>query len=237
LIYFISIGAGFILGVVMFERIPAVISSHLPQGMIFVVGGFITLLIIENFFASHAHNNNPMYNPHGSHTLMGSLRGDESLISNHASFAALTGLLIHTFLDGAAIVAGFLISFKVGVILFLAVMLHKIPEGLSMGSIMLASGKSRIVALQSAAALGIATIAGGAIPSIVHHHATTHTYASTPIIEAFLALATGTFLYIATVNLIPTTNESRDKRAVIMIALGIMLFVISTQLFGLLGLE
>ena len=51
--------------------------------------------------------------------------------------------MIHTFFDGIAITAGFLISPWLGWIIFLAVFLHKIPEGFTVTSVMLASGLSK----------------------------------------------------------------------------------------------
>jgi len=53
------------------------------------------------------------------------------------------GLLIHTFFDGIAIASGFLVSPALGWIIFIAVFLHKIPEGFTVSSVMLASGRSR----------------------------------------------------------------------------------------------
>lgn len=232
LTYFIALAAGFILGAVLLERIPAVIHSpDVPEGMLLVLSGFMTLLLIENFFAGHAHHLNLSKDdgePHGSHALVGSLSVTEPLISSHASYTALVGLLIHTFFDGAAIVAGFLISAKVGAILFLAVMLHKVPEGLSMSSIMLAAGKSRSIAFRSAAAIGLSTVIGGIAPSIIQ---------STPIVEAFLAIASGTFLYISTVNLIPAVNEGKNRKALAVMVLGILLFFVSARLLEFLGFE
>ena len=50
--------------------------------------------------------------------------------------------MIHTFFDGIAITAGFLVSPFLGWIIFIAIFLHKIPEGFTVTSVMLASGLS-----------------------------------------------------------------------------------------------
>ena len=44
--------------------------------------------------------------------------------------------------------------------IFVAIFLHKIPEGFTVASLMLASGQSRRVAFVSSAILGAATLAG-----------------------------------------------------------------------------
>ena len=49
---------------------------------------------------------------------------------------------------------------ELGLLLFLAVFLHKLPEGVAMASVALASGQGRRRALLAAGALGIATIVG-----------------------------------------------------------------------------
>src|SRR4029077_2918978 len=79
---------------------------------------------------------------------------------SHASYAALLGLVIHTFFDGVAIASGLLVSAWLGGVIFTAVFLHKLPEGFTVASLMLASGQSRRVAFVSSAILGGATLAG-----------------------------------------------------------------------------
>ena len=75
-------------------------------------------------------------------------------------YSVLFGLVIHTFFDGIAIASGFLISGWLGWIIFLAVILHKVPEGFTASSIMLASGRSKAVAWAASGILGLATVAG-----------------------------------------------------------------------------
>ena len=45
------------------------------------------------------------------------------------SYAVLAELMIHAFFDGITISSGFLVSQNLGMVLFLAIFLHKIPEG------------------------------------------------------------------------------------------------------------
>ena len=76
------------------------------------------------------------------------------------AISVLIGLIIHTFFDGIAIASGFLVSNWLGWIIFLAVFLHKIPEGFTVASVMLASGRSRSIAWGASVLLGAATLAG-----------------------------------------------------------------------------
>ena len=72
----------------------------------------------------------------------------------------LIGLVIHTFFDGIAIASGFMVSNWLGWIIFLAIFLHKIPEGFTVASVMLASGQSRSIAWGASMLFGAATLAG-----------------------------------------------------------------------------
>ena len=55
-----------------------------------------------------------------------------------AAYTAVGGLWIHTFFDGVSIASAFLVNFKVGLLVFIAILLHKMPEGFTVASIMLA---------------------------------------------------------------------------------------------------
>ena len=70
------------------------------------------------------------------------------------------GLIIHTFFDGIAIASGFIVSNWLGWVIFLAIFLHKIPEGFTIASVMLASGQSRGIAWGASMLLGASTLAG-----------------------------------------------------------------------------
>ena len=122
-------------------------------------------------------------------------------MSTNARFSALAGLSLHTFFDGVAIASGFLVSGRLGVLLFLAVLLHKLQEGVTIASLMIAGGQRRGVAVAAAAVLGVATILGVSLtevaPALIHHG---------------LALSAGVTLYVAASNLVPEFQAKRGWR-------------------------
>src|SRR5207302_688278 len=79
-----------------------------------------------------------------------------------------------------------------GALVFVAVILHKVPEGLAISSLFLAAGQGRRRAILAAAALGAATIAGVALTDQV-----------SALREHGLALAAGVTLYVGMSNLVP----------------------------------
>src|SRR5438067_12369588 len=69
--------------------------------------------------------------------------GEETHAVNRvAGTSALVGLLLHTFFDGVAIASAFLVRPALGLMVFIAIFLHKLPEGVTVSSLMIAGGRS-----------------------------------------------------------------------------------------------
>ena len=119
--------------------------------------------------------------------------GEEThAVSGVAGTSALVGLLLHTFFDGVAIASGFLVRPALGLLLFFAILLHKLPEGVTIASIMLAGGRRAPQGVLAAGLLGGATVAGVLFTdrlSFLGAHG--------------LALSGGVTLYVAASNLVP----------------------------------
>jgi ZIP family zinc transporter/zinc and cadmium transporter len=136
----------------------------------------------------------------------------------HVGYSVLVGLLIHTFFDGIAIASGFIVSNWLGWIIFLAVFLHKIPEGFTVSSVMLASGTSRVQAWGASAMLGAATVAGVLVMALLRHQ-----------ISFGLPLSAGVTIYVAASDLIPEVNKEPGVRMALVVFVGVgLLFVLDT---------
>src|SRR5262249_9772106 len=123
--YFIALGAGFMLATAFLEMIPESLRISSRPGEVFflVLGGYLLVHFFEHTVAPHFH--------------FGEETHHELLAPAHAGIAALLGLVIHTFFDGVAIASGVLVSAALGGMIFLAVFLHKLPEGSTVASLML----------------------------------------------------------------------------------------------------
>ena len=141
--HFVALGAGFMLGAAFLGMMPESVrlTDHAP-----LLLGYLLIHFFEHTLASHFH--------FGEETHV------EAVLAPSVSLFALIGLLIHTFFDGVSIASGFHVGTGLGVLIFVAVALHKIPEGFTVGSIMLASGRNRRAAMASSIALGLSTIFG-----------------------------------------------------------------------------
>src|ERR1700758_5621973 len=144
--YFLALGAGYMLSVAIVEVIPESVHLAGEGALIYVLVGFFLIHLFEHTIAPHFH--------------FGEETHTEEMHGFHARNTVLLGLAIHTFFDGVAIAAGFLVSTWLGAAIFLAVFLHKLPEGFTVASVVLASGQGKRAAVRAAALLGGATLAG-----------------------------------------------------------------------------
>lgn len=234
ILYATGLAAGFIVAACLLDRVPEAVREG--DNAIWLLAGFLVIYLVENLFSTHSHDHGPeVEDPrahevgHG-HALVSEFQPEECHIAPPAANAALVGLVLHTLFDGIAIAAGFTASMHTGIVMFLAVIFHKFPEGFSVAALMLAAGRSRKFALVSSGLLGIATMVGGilALALSVTDPAWSH---------GLLAMATGTFLYIGCSDMIPATNHVRDRNVVGFVVLGMLLFWLSSYLLSMVGLK
>jgi ZIP family zinc transporter/zinc and cadmium transporter len=150
----------------------------------------------------------------------------EVMMKRSVGVSALLGLSIHTFFDGVSIASGFLVSVPLGLLVFCAVALHKIPEGFTVASIALAAGRGPRGALGAAAVLAAATLAG--VLSM-------HRFAGA--VSVALPISAGVTLYVAASDLIPEVNEHSGLRMALSVFLGVALFYAAERALRAVGVE
>lgn len=196
--YFVGLGAGFMLAATFLRMMPASFALS-PSAPALILAGYFLVQFFEHTLAPHFH--------------FGEERHADVMVNPAVGVSALIGLSIHTFFDGVSIASGFLLSLPLGLLIFFAVVLHKIPEGVTVASIALASGQGKRVALTSSFILAGATLAG---VLSMNRFAGAVGYA--------LPLSTGVTLYVAASDLIPEVNEERGLRMPLVVFLGVALF-------------
>ncbi len=198
--YFLALGAGFMLAVALVEMIPESLRLAGDRAFYFVLIGYFLVHFFEHTLAPHFH--------------FGEETHPEELAPQHASYTALLGLIIHTFFDGVAIAAGFLVSNWLGLVLFAAVFLHKLPEGFTVASLFLASGQGRQKALLAAGLLGLATLLGVFLTNLLHSQ-----------LSYALPLSAGVGLYVAATDLVPEVNRERAPGMAAVVFLGVAILL------------
>jgi zinc and cadmium transporter len=200
--YFVALGAGFMLATALVEMVPESLELAGRQGALLVLAGYLLVHLFEHTITPHFH--------YGEETHA------EEYIHSHRRVSVLFGLLIHTFFDGIAITSGFLISTWLGWVIFIAVFLHKIPEGFTVTSVMLASGLSKGKSWFASVMLGMATLAG-VLTMAVGQHAVSYG----------LPVAAGVTIYVAASDLIPEVNQEPGVLMAVVVFVGVgLLFVL-----------
>ncbi|MFI5252786.1 MAG: ZIP family metal transporter [Bacteroidota bacterium] len=204
--YLIALSAGFILALVFFDLLPLSFDKLGPAASLYIVIGFSVLHFFEHTIVGHLH--------------FGEETHTDLMVSPLASISALSGLIVHAFFDGATISAGLQFDFKVGLLVFLAVLLHKLPEGLTIASIMLAAKHTKRVAIISSVIIGVATILGVVVVIAM-------TNISQSMIGTALALSAGAATYVGASDLIPEINRSTNRITPVIVFGGMLLFYLS----------
>lgn len=200
--YLLALGAGFMLAVSLFEILPKSItiwqktnpgdSENLYVPMMLILAGYLLTQFVEHTIAPHFHLGEEMHCDEDDH-------GHE-IISTSSAYTAVGGLLVHTFFDGVTIAAASQIDMKVGLLVFIAVFLHKFPEGFTIGSMVMAAGKGRRQVLIATSLMGLTTLIGVMLFYFVGtNFGFTVAYA--------LPIAGGVTLYVAASDLIPEVNH------------------------------
>ena len=204
--YFVALGAGFMLATAIVEIFPASLELRGKDAAYLVLVGYLIVHFFEHTVTPHFH--------------FGEETHKDQFVHTHKGYSVLFGLTIHTFFDGIAITSGFLVSNWLGWIIFVAIFLHKIPEGFTITSVMLASGRSRRVAWGASVLLGAATFAGVLTMAVFRRE-----------VSFGLPLSAGVTIYVAASDLIPEVNREPGIKMALVVFLGVGCMFLLDHLF------
>lgn len=205
--YFMAVGAGFMLATSILEMVPASITLNGERAAIWILVGYFLIHFFEHSVTPHFHFGEETHH-------------DE--VGGHRSTSVLIGLLIHTFFDGIAIASGFLVSSYLGWLIFIAVFLHKMPEGFTITSVFLASGSSRAKSWGASALLGAGTFAGVLVMVLTRQ-----------AVSIGLPISAGVTIYVAASDLIPEVNREQGVAMPLLVFAGVALMKLLDLAFHL----
>jgi zinc and cadmium transporter len=199
----VSYAVGTLLGVALLAILPEAISME-PASHVLgtLLAGIMLFFVLEKMVLwRHCHT-------------------DECELHGTTASLVLVGGAVHNFVDGAMIGAAVLTSTPLGISTALAVAAHEVPTEVSDFAVLLHAGYTRarafalniLCSLASAAGAAAAVLAVHVIPHLLPH---------------LLAIAAGSFLYVAMSDLIPDLHD-RGKtprtsiRQVLLVGLGIV---------------
>lgn len=214
--YLVSFAAGALLAAALFDLLTEAVTDfpdRLPSVFGWTLAGFLTFFLIEKYLLWHHHTHQHQHEEE-TPTL---------------ARLMIVGDAVHNAIDGLIIGATFLVSPALGWTTAIAVFFHELPQELGDFSIMLHTGMKRsrvmfwniLTALVSPVATIIAVMAAGQTELL-----------TLPL----LGIAAGSFLYIASADLVPQIHQERHFRSslgqIMMLLLGIVVIYSVGVLFA-----
>ena len=187
LLMLVSFASGTLLGGAFLHLIPEALSSEAPSAesesiFIVILTGILVFFLLEKFLWRHCH--------------------ERECPIHVFAYLNLLGDGIHNFIDGFLIAAGFLISVPLGLATTLAVISHEIPQEIGDFGILVYGGFSKAKALFYNLLSALMAVFGALLMYSLSSYLPSLTY--------FLMFAAGSFIYIATTDLIPELQKERD---------------------------
>lgn len=199
--YFVALGAGFLMATALVEMTPESLRQSPQFGPVLIMIGYCVVHLLEHTINAHFH--------YGEET------HQEAMVSQRTGMSVLVGLGVHALFDGVAIGSGFVVSNWLGWLIFLAIFLHKMPEGFTMASVMLASGRSRSKAFYSAVVLAAATLLGVGVIELA------------PALQPYgMPISAGVALYVGASDLVPEVNQEPGIRMALVFFAGVACFLL-----------
>lgn len=200
----ISFGAGLLLSMAFLHMIPESAEMIGKRFGLWVLLGFGILYVMEKFVMVHACEENGCH----YHTI---------------GLAAFAGLTIHGLIEGLALGSSAMAT-ELGPLVFIAIVIHKAPAGISLSSILSMAKKRKNQILAFLFGISVSGPLG-----IWAAYALMKDAQYAEVSGALLALSGGTFLYIGACDLLPELHHPEGNRYVRLLAffLGIAVSVAS----------
>jgi zinc transporter ZupT len=209
--WFVALGAGFLLAVALLRMLPEAIALSPDRALALALAGYFITHFFEHALVPHFHFGEEVH---------------VEFVHRRSSFAAVVGLGIHSFFDGVSIAAGYHVSPVLGWLVFLAIALHKLPEGFTVASIVRAAGGSSRQAMTAALLVGATCVAGAVL------------LAGRPSWAGDgLAIATGVTLYVAATDLVPEVNKEVGHLLAFMVLIGAGAYLALAWILGRMGVQ
>lgn len=193
----LGLAAGLLLGLVAFDLLPEVFAMSsseflgAPAVSVALIAGFLLLHIYERFFGSHE----PAESDYGH---------DHKHAANVAGGLGALAMGGHVFIDGLALGVAFSIDDKLGIAVFVALLVHAFSDGLNTVSLLVKSGKWTRKGIWLLGVDSVARISGAVIGS--------NLALSEDFTALYLAAFSGILIYLATSHILPEAHARHASR-------------------------
>lgn len=204
----ISLSIGIFLGLIFIHFLPEAIALN-HNALWFTLGGFLLFYLLESVMLVHSHTD------------------EETTGERHHSFGALAvlGLSLHSAFDGLSIGVGFEASDGLGYLATFGVLVHKIPDGVAIASILFFAKELKKTVVNYSILISLITPVAALFTIFFIHNVLPET------VGALLAFSSGFFTYIAASDLIPQTHRERSFQNFLYIIIGIGIMFLAKTMF------
>jgi zinc and cadmium transporter len=200
----LSFSAGVMLGAAFFHMLPEAVEAAGAASVPFVLVGFLVLYLLERFALVHL-----CAEPGPNATLSGEVaptvhgHGHENVACEVHTMgtAAFVGMALHTLVDGFALGAAS-VRPELGLLVFLAILAHKVPNAFSLTAILVAEGASARRALVLNAAFALMLPVGVGVYVVVRELVQAERFTGLA-----LAMSAGTFLHLSLSDILPDLHR------------------------------
>ncbi len=211
----LGLAAGLLLGLVAFDLLPEVFEMSsdtflgAPSVSVALIGGFLLLHLYEKFFGSHE----PAESDYGH---------DHKHTANLTGTVGALAMGLHVFLDGLALGVAFSIDERLGIAVFVALLVHAFSDGLNTVAMLVKTNKWSKKGVWLLGVDSIARVSGAAIGSTLA--------LSENVTALYLAAFSGIVIYLATSHILPEAHARHSSRwtlAATVVGVGIMWALVS----------
>jgi zinc transporter ZupT len=199
-----AMSAGLLLAIALLDLIPDT-QNEIKNSSFYILVGFIIMYLISftaNFWKKD--------------------KGDQIGFEGSSMIGISVGMSLHNFFEGLSLGVSYAISVKLGIVVSIALILHKIPEGISYSSSVLALSRNRKKTVIYLFIQGLCMWVGTGLSILLAHF----TEISEKFIAIPIAITAGIFLYLGGTALLPVTNKIPDKKIPIAFLSGIIFYFI-----------
>jgi ZIP family zinc transporter/zinc and cadmium transporter len=193
-IILINFAAGIMITLAFLDLLPEGLEAN-PDALFYVLAGFLFMFFLQFVVLFHPCHDDTCH--------------------PHADTASVVGLSLHSFIDGLIIAIGFSADTGIGFLTAIAVLLHKLPDGITISSILVHTGASAkkifSFSLLTACFTPAGTLCGLFLFKNISQNA----------IGALLSLTAGSFLFLAASDLIPETHKCKNRFAPLALFIGV----------------
>jgi len=205
----ISFAAGVMLTLALMHLIPESLKIN-SKTMMYVLLGFLAMFFLQFVILFHPCHDDRV---------------------KHMGITSIIGLSLHSLTDGFIIAVGFGADTRTGILTTLAILLHKLPDGITdaitLSGILLHNGASKkkifYFSLLTACFTPIGTFLGMFLFKNI----------SMNVLSALLSATAGSFIFLSASEFIPETHKCKDRTAPLMLFAGVIVILIIEQIINL----